>query len=123
MNYQKKYSKGSGNKGRSSREGGFQSNSINYKTRCAECGNDCTVPFRPNGRKPVLCSQCFENEQGGSKRFDSSDKKPFKKSFDKPRYSERTNNAGMESELKLIRKTLEQILEILQETTIEESDE
>ncbi len=32
---------------------------------CAECGNDCKVPFVPTGRRPVLCRDCFRaNEEG-----------------------------------------------------------
>jgi len=27
---------------------------------CSECGNDCKVPFQPNGEKPVYCSDCFK---------------------------------------------------------------
>ena len=26
---------------------------------CADCGSRCEVPFRPNGKKPVLCRSCF----------------------------------------------------------------
>lgn len=29
---------------------------------CAECGDSCQVPFRPNGRKPVYCSNCFKRD-------------------------------------------------------------
>ncbi len=33
---------------------------------CAQCGKPCQVPFRPNGKKPVYCSNCFsEQKQGG----------------------------------------------------------
>lgn len=42
-----------------------------HKTTCSECGNECEVPFRPTGEKPVYCSSCFENQQdngGGSFR-------------------------------------------------------
>jgi len=31
---------------------------------CSECGNDCEVPFRPSGTKPVLCSSCFAIQRG-----------------------------------------------------------
>ena len=43
---------------------------------CAECGNDCEVPFRPSGDKPVYCSDCFSkqhDERGGSRDFDRRD--------------------------------------------------
>lgn len=35
---------------------------------CANCGNDCEVPFNPTGSKPVLCSNCFSKDQGGETR-------------------------------------------------------
>lgn len=35
---------------------------------CAKCGAACQVPFRPNGRKEVFCSKCFETMGGGSSR-------------------------------------------------------
>ena len=34
---------------------------------CAQCGVACKVPFKPNGRKEVFCSKCFENNGGGSR--------------------------------------------------------
>ena len=27
---------------------------------CAECGQNCTVPFKPSGERPVLCKDCFK---------------------------------------------------------------
>lgn len=36
-----------------------------YKATCSDCGKPCEVPFRPNGSKPVLCSNCYAQEQGG----------------------------------------------------------
>lgn len=35
---------------------------------CAKCGTNCQVPFKPNGRKEVFCSKCFEDVNGGSSR-------------------------------------------------------
>lgn len=35
---------------------------ISHKSVCAECGKDCEVPFKPNGKKPVLCSKCFNKD-------------------------------------------------------------
>ena len=30
-----------------------------FPAECVKCGQECQVPFRPNGRKPVYCSNCF----------------------------------------------------------------
>lgn len=59
-----------------------------FPSKCAECGNKCEVPFKPNGRKPVLCRDCFKKDDfgGAPKRFESSysDRPSFgeKKMFD-----------------------------------------
>jgi len=39
-----------------------------FRAVCSNCGKDCEVPFRPNGSKPVYCSDCFENM--GTRRQD-----------------------------------------------------
>jgi len=31
---------------------------------CDDCGNDCKVPFRPSGEKPIFCSNCFGDKKG-----------------------------------------------------------
>lgn len=43
-----------------------------HKATCASCGNPCEVPFRPDGSKPVLCSECF-----GKNRPDDRPKRDF----------------------------------------------
>ena len=45
-----------------------------YKAVCDECGNDCEVPFKPSGDKPIYCSDCFEKKNAGtSKRSNRRD--------------------------------------------------
>jgi CxxC-x17-CxxC domain-containing protein len=47
-----------------------------HRATCSDCGNSCEVPFKPTGRKPVYCSNCFEGKEGGgsrSPRFDRRD--------------------------------------------------
>src|SRR3989344_3685273 len=39
-----------------------------FPATCSECGNDCQVPFRPTGDRPVLCSNCFKGQGGASSR-------------------------------------------------------
>lgn len=51
-----------------------------YKAECANCNATCEVPFRPNGKKPVYCSNCF-------KRDDDRDARPFQKREFTPRQS------------------------------------
>ncbi len=35
---------------------------------CADCGNACSVPFRPSSDKPVFCSNCFGEKKGNGAR-------------------------------------------------------
>jgi CxxC-x17-CxxC domain-containing protein len=30
---------------------------------CSDCGKETTVPFEPNGSKPVYCQECFQNHR------------------------------------------------------------
>ncbi len=34
-----------------------------HQATCSDCGASCEVPFKPTGRKPVLCSDCFGNNR------------------------------------------------------------
>lgn len=49
-----------------------------HDATCAECGNDCQVPFKPNGKKPVLCGNCFKKDGG-----------PRENRFDRPSFGDR----------------------------------
>src|SRR5260221_10199329 len=86
---------GGGWKGKKSFGGdrGFERPEMHNAT-CAQCSKPCQVPFRPNGSKPVYCSNCFkreghEEQRGGFGGGDSfrkpsfGDKRPFKPSFDR----------------------------------------
>lgn len=64
-----------------------------FKATCGDCGKDCTVPFKPSGRKPVLCSMCFrDSDHPSSNKGYNKDKSQFNRSsgrpaFDKPRFN------------------------------------
>ncbi len=34
-----------------------------FAATCASCGREAMVPFRPNGMKPVYCSDCFNAQR------------------------------------------------------------
>ena len=74
-----------------------------HRTTCSNCGNECEVPFKPNGSKPVFCSNCFEKNGGEQRRSNDrdyaaprrDDRRPSfneNRSFDRPQYSERPQN-------------------------------
>jgi CxxC-x17-CxxC domain-containing protein len=33
---------------------------------CAECGKTCQVPFKPDGSRPVYCSDCYQKHKPAS---------------------------------------------------------
>jgi len=82
---------------------------------CDECGDDCEVPFRPNGSKPIYCSFCFEdgprdNSRGNNRSHDRGPKhdKHAPKPHDDSKFQKQ-----------LIAK-LDTIIEILQDLTYED---
>ncbi|MDP2630320.1 MAG: hypothetical protein Q8P56_02835 [Candidatus Uhrbacteria bacterium] len=54
-----------------------------HKATCAQCDNPCEVPFKPNGKKPVLCTVCFGNDG------DAGPKRPRRESFGRPEFTDR----------------------------------
>ena len=44
-----------------------------HKATCAECKQECEVPFKPSGDKPVYCKECFmkkkDSEEGSNEDF------------------------------------------------------
>lgn len=35
-----------------------------HKAKCSQCGQDCEVPFKPSGDKPVYCRDCYNKKRG-----------------------------------------------------------
>lgn len=51
---------------RGNRDNNFRERSYT-KAVCAECGNECEVPFKPSADRPVYCKECFsKRREGGS---------------------------------------------------------
>lgn len=42
-----------------------------FSAVCAECGKETQVPFQPTSGRPVYCSDCYRNNNGGSSRTGS----------------------------------------------------
>ncbi|MBU6321460.1 MAG: hypothetical protein KGI78_01225 [Patescibacteria group bacterium] len=34
-----------------------------FQATCSACHTPCEVPFRPNGKKPVFCRDCFKGQE------------------------------------------------------------
>ncbi len=82
---------------------------------CAACGNNCEVPFKPNGRKPVMCSNCFVKE-GPSDRPSFGGDRPMRS--ERPERFERPDrpsapDSNVSAQLKEINDKLDAIIEAL----------
>ncbi len=36
-----------------------------YSVKCASCGKQTEVPFKPSGDRPVYCRDCYMQKKGG----------------------------------------------------------
>jgi len=81
-----------------------------YKSVCAECGNDCEVPFRPTGDRPVYCRECFAKRK--PPRTEDRSRRGDLRGNRQRRRSSNTENVNLQilSELKRIREALEKSL-------------
>jgi CxxC-x17-CxxC domain-containing protein len=70
-----------------------------HTTTCARCGKRCEVPFKPNNKKPVYCSDCFRKAEDPN--FDNEPA---------PR-----QDRGSGNDLRQINEKLDRILRILEE--------
>jgi len=34
-----------------------------HKATCADCGNECEVPFEPKEGRPVYCRECYKKHR------------------------------------------------------------
>lgn len=85
-----------------------------HAATCSKCGDSCQVPFKPNGKKPIFCSNCFVRDDGeGESR--GSFKKPYdgKKSWGKKSFEGSAPTENVSAELKAINAKLDAILKTL----------
>jgi len=40
-----------------------------FKAKCADCSQDCEVPFKPSGDRPVYCRDCFQKHRKPRRNF------------------------------------------------------
>jgi len=53
-----------------------------HKATCSECGDECELPFRPTGDRPVFCSSCFDKQGGGDRSSKFSGPRQGRASFE-----------------------------------------
>lgn len=88
--------------------GGFSKGRM-FPAVCSGCGNECEVPFKPTGERPVYCNQCFSD----SGRGPAGPKKEFRPQH----FEEKPKAAGNNEELKVqfekLNAKMDRILKIL----------
>jgi CxxC-x17-CxxC domain-containing protein len=42
---------------------GFGGDREMHKATCEECKQECEVPFKPSGDRPVYCKECFSKRK------------------------------------------------------------
>lgn len=76
-----------------------------FPATCSECGDNCEVPFKPTGSKPVLCSNCFGDKGGsrhggsGGRNFDRSNDRGRGRSSDRGMHSATCDKCGGKAEV------------------------
>jgi CxxC-x17-CxxC domain-containing protein len=91
----------------SPRSGGFRKDSgQKFDAICSNCGNACQVPFRPNGVKPVYCSNCFNTPRETSRDLPT---RPSEQRTEDP------GIADMKRQLNAMNSKIDSILRMLQE--------
>ncbi len=74
-----------------------------HRVICDKCGNECEVPFRPTGGKPVYCNDCFKKDGN----YES------KVRFRKERFAATGSDDELGKEIGEINRKLDLILEAL----------
>jgi len=62
----KNFNRGGGDRGGDRGSGGFRRDfgpREMHKATCADCGQECEVPFKPQEGKPVYCRDCYSKRK------------------------------------------------------------
>ena len=81
-----------------------------YSATCSECRQDCEVPFRPTGERPVFCSNCFEKKKSFTPARSGGNKFSRPNFIDKPQFKN--------EQLDLLNIKLDKILQLLNKILI-----
>ena len=115
--------RGGGSRFGGSREGGrgnFGGDKELFSAECNSCHKNCQVPFRPNGKKPVYCSDCFKQEEPREQRprFERNDSRPPQRSFGPPSAPAPDSRIdGLKRQLDAMQSTLDRIVSIVENSS------
>jgi CxxC-x17-CxxC domain-containing protein len=101
-----------------------------HEATCAQCKKICEVPFLPNGRKPVYCKDCFENEKNDAPQHrsfsrDSSGPRPSYRP-DREERPERPSGSDLRTQIEALNAKLDillQLVKTLQHTPVPKKEE
>jgi CxxC-x17-CxxC domain-containing protein len=77
-----------------------------HQAKCNECHKMCEVPFRPNGKKPVYCRDCYKDKEPSS-------------SYDRgtgPRRDER-GSSDFQKQLGVLNTKIDRLIAVIEEQT------
>ncbi len=75
-----------------------------YPAVCSNCGKACEVPFRPSGKQPVYCRDCYKA------RSDTDTRRPEEKNFSQNRPA---STPDYKAQLDALTQKVDKILELL----------
>lgn len=94
-----------------------------FTATCADCQKSCEVPFRPNGKKPVYCNDCFSSKrEGGPSDFGRRDrdfgaKRDFapRSNFSAPQSAPQSNQnfEAMRKQLDVLTSRIDKLMSIV----------
>jgi CxxC-x17-CxxC domain-containing protein len=122
-----------GNRGfRGGRDGGRPEM---HKAVCSNCGNDCEVPFRPTGDKPIFCNDCFKKmgnrgndnprnfRDGGNRGFDERKSGTFFDGKSSYQSGGRNDSQNYKAQFEILNSKLDKILKTLAPVVSAETNE
>jgi CxxC-x17-CxxC domain-containing protein len=84
-----------------------------FKAECSQCHNPCEVPFKPNGKKPVYCGNCFVKDESNGPRREFAPRPAFKR--EAPVASDRGLD-DVKRELKSMNEKLDRLISVMERT-------
>jgi CxxC-x17-CxxC domain-containing protein len=93
-----------------------------FQATCASCGKSCEVPFRPNGKKPVYCTECFAKNGGPSassssqSSFASRGSSDRSSSYNKPECN--CGSSDLKRQIEAINVKLDKIMQLVGDKTM-----
>jgi CxxC-x17-CxxC domain-containing protein len=91
-----------------------------HKATCSQCHNPCEVPFVPNGKKPVYCSNCFVKDGEDASRRDTYPRKEFAPREAFKRDAAPRDDRGMDElkqQLKAVNDKLDRLVRIVEDAS------